>query len=502
MTGSEHTPNTTRRLRLSWGGATHQGRVRTANQDALFADRGLFVVADGMGGHQGGEVAAQIAVRTMSGLTHASMDDFVDAVKACNTAVFEHAVDNPELKGMGTTLTAIAVLGDGKPPRLGLVNVGDSRTYRMRDGELEQLTDDHSYVAELVRRGQLKEGDSHTHPYRNMLTRAVGVADDVDVDTWEIDPVADDRYVLCSDGLVNELTDLEIRQAMLSASTPTDLARTLIERANIAGGRDNITVVVVFVQVDEIPVDDATTEVAAAAAAVETTILPVVDPLETGVVLNTGDPLFDDPVDDADLPVVQTVTDPLAAFELPELDGDDQLPWLSGAARPPAAEPEFSYEPITPAPVAIQPAATAQHAIFDAEIDTTVTAPVPFADPVAAASSRAANGSGWTSPVAITWRTLAVVVVGIIALVGAVAAIGTYARGTYHVAFAGDEVVIYQGRSGGVLWFDPTLEEGSGIFRSQLPEASAAAVAGVVEVSSLEAARDFVDQIRPVASGS
>ena len=217
-----------RRLRLSWGGATHHGRVRAANQDALFADRGLFVVADGMGGHQGGEVASQIAVRSMAGGTHASIDEFVQAVEASNRAVWDHAVEHPDLKGMGTTLTAIAVLGDDRPPKLGVVNVGDSRTYRWRAGEFEQLTDDHSYVAELIRRGQLSEHEASTHPYRNMLTRAIGVADEVDVDRWEIVPEAGDRFVLCSDGLINELDDLEIRQAVGSIDEPVALARMLI----------------------------------------------------------------------------------------------------------------------------------------------------------------------------------------------------------------------------------------------------------------------------------
>ena len=167
------TAEPSRRLRLSWGGATHHGRVRAANQDALFADRGLFVVADGMGGHRGGEVASQIAVRSMAGGRHATMDEFVDSVAASNRAVWDHSVENPELKGMGTTLTAIAVLGDGRPPQLGVVNVGDSRIYRWRDGELQQLTDDHSYVAELIRRHDHPEGE----PFRVVVAAYPSVED-------------------------------------------------------------------------------------------------------------------------------------------------------------------------------------------------------------------------------------------------------------------------------------------------------------------------------------
>ncbi|NOX31483.1 MAG: Stp1/IreP family PP2C-type Ser/Thr phosphatase [Actinobacteria bacterium] len=352
-----------RRLRLSWGGATHQGRVRDNNQDALFADRGLFVVADGMGGHQGGEVASQIAVRTMAGAGHGSLVDLVAAVESSNTAVWEYAENKPELKGMGTTLTGIAVLGDGRPPRFGVVNVGDSRIYRVRDGEIEQITDDHSYVAELVRRGQLNEDESHTHPYRNMLTRAIGVAETVDVDTWEIDPIAGDKFVLCSDGLVNELEDSEILDVFGRVDDPSELARTLIEGANGAGGKDNVTVVAVFVEVDDVeepPIEaperdtsPTTSDTGIISPIEDTAAIPVIgdladaetpaaeasdiDSADPGVatleaVGASDDPLFSQPVHEDDLPVVAERSDALAEFELPALDNDSPLPWLADGA--------------------------------------------------------------------------------------------------------------------------------------------------------------------------
>ena len=636
-----------RRLRLSWGGATHHGRVRAANQDALFADRGLFVVADGMGGHRGGEVASQIAVRSMAGGRHATMDELVESVEASNRAVWDHSIEHPDLKGMGTTLTAIAVLGDGRPPQLGVVNVGDSRIYRWRERELQQLTDDHSYVAELIRRGQLSENDAATHPYRNMLTRAVGVAEDVDVDHWEIAPEAGDRFVLCSDGLVNELDDLEIRQAIGSIDDPARLARTLIDRANVAGGRDNVTVVVVFVEVDEVPppvvappvdesapvseptgvlpaldgaditeadtpvdvealdaaaVDDEPdegvgNEVAAAtgvlaAEALDDAAASVTDSLSGLPDLGEGDTLddvfgdadvatptvdddaptvdveaetepneiattaavaataspFDAPGDD-DLPDITARNDALSGYELPDLDGDGPLPWLSDGAEADPAEadpadededesddggagviiaagaaaaaasvtdvdaeqestpvdtpPEPEPEPAPDFATTQQPAVAAplidvggSPGVFDDEaVATDPNSTIVFTDPVAEVEPE--PRTGWRAPVPVTWAALAAVVVGIIAVVGAMYAVGVYARGTYHVAFAGDEVVIYQGRSGGVLWFDPTLEEGSGIFRSQLADGTVADVEGVVEVSSLEAARTYVDGIRP-----
>ena len=249
--------SSSQRLRLSWGGATHQGQVRPVNEDALFADRGLFVVADGMGGHQAGEVASRITVKTLAGREHHSMGDLVTSVGAANTAVFEHASSSDQYKGMGTTLTALSVIGDGKPPMLGLVNVGDSRVYRMRDGALAQLTEDHSYVAELVRRGQISEAEAETHPYRNMLTRAIGVGDSVDVDQWELEPYGGDIYLLCSDGLTNEIEEDEILAVLSTSEDPTEAARELITRANRAGGRDNVTVVIVMVDVEDVEPEPA-----------------------------------------------------------------------------------------------------------------------------------------------------------------------------------------------------------------------------------------------------
>jgi serine/threonine protein phosphatase PrpC len=149
-----------RRLNLSWGAATDQGRVRTTNQDAMHTDSGLFAVADGMGGHQGGEVAANIAVRTLSSAKHDSLENFESAFVEANRVVHQTALTKPNLHGMGTTLTAIAVLGATDSRHFAIANVGDSRIYRFNDAEFEQLTLDHSYVAELVRREEITEADA------------------------------------------------------------------------------------------------------------------------------------------------------------------------------------------------------------------------------------------------------------------------------------------------------------------------------------------------------
>ena len=259
----EHAPHL--RLHLSWGGYTHKGRVRDVNQDALHAEAGLFAVADGMGGHQGGEVAAQLAMQVMATSPRSSAEELVQAIRAANRAVFDQAGERSELAGMGTTVVSMAVIDTDEATLAVLASVGDSRVYRWRAGDLEQLTTDHNYVAELVRRGELSPNAAATHPYRNMLTRAVGVEPDVAVDMRieTLDP--GDRYVLCSDGLTNELSDHAIATVLRRQPDPTDAARELIRLANEAGGRDNITALIVDVSVD--PLDEESVTAAAAITA-------------------------------------------------------------------------------------------------------------------------------------------------------------------------------------------------------------------------------------------
>ena len=246
-----------RRLRLTWGGATDQGRIRANNQDAMYADPGLFVVADGMGGHQGGEVAANLAVRTMANAERSNRGQLREAISEANRVVHETALEEPELHGMGTTLTALAVSQEADSHQFVVLNVGDSRIYRHRNGELQQLTEDHSYVAELVRRGELDDQAAEVHPYRNMLTRAIGVHAEVDIDEWLLEPVTGDRFMLCSDGLTNELADIEIAEQLGLDQDPGTTAKALVGLANNRGGRDNSTVLIVDVHVEVIDSDDA-----------------------------------------------------------------------------------------------------------------------------------------------------------------------------------------------------------------------------------------------------
>jgi protein phosphatase len=234
---------------LRWGAATDVGRVRTNNEDALFTSDRLFAVADGMGGHQGGEVASTVALSTLDErFTEPSTEGLVAAARIANEAVFERAADDPELRGMGTTLVAIAPIADSDA--LAWINVGDSRLYLLRDGALTQISEDHSLVQEAVRAGDLTPEEALVHPQRNIVTRALGIDPEVDVDGDQVDSFAGDRYVLCSDGLYEFVDDDRIAATLRRLDDPTEASSELVRLANEGGGRDNITVVVVDVAGD------------------------------------------------------------------------------------------------------------------------------------------------------------------------------------------------------------------------------------------------------------
>jgi serine/threonine protein phosphatase PrpC len=168
---------------LRSGSATDTGLVRSVNQDLAVETGTLFAVADGMGGHAGGEVAARLAVDTMTIAFGAKPTGtgLSEAVSEANAVVYEHSMENPELRGMGTTMTAAALVNEDGRDLIALVNVGDSRSYRFHDGELVQITVDHSLAEEMVRTGEITESEAAVHPHRHILTRALGVADEVAV---------------------------------------------------------------------------------------------------------------------------------------------------------------------------------------------------------------------------------------------------------------------------------------------------------------------------------
>ncbi len=230
-------------------GRSDVGRVRSGNEDALLIGRTVFAVADGMGGHRGGEVASATALEPLAALDGRRFDDadtalaaLTDAVVRANAAVSERSHAEPDLEGMGTTLTAVLV--DGRDAHL--VHVGDSRAYLARGGTFVQLTDDHTLVQTLLDQGRITADQVASHPHRSVITRAVGVGDDVEIDGMRLTLRDGDRLLLCSDGLSGVVDDEQIARTV-AEHDPDAAVGLLVDAANAAGGPDNVTVVLLTV---------------------------------------------------------------------------------------------------------------------------------------------------------------------------------------------------------------------------------------------------------------
>jgi PPM family protein phosphatase len=247
-------------------GSTDTGRKRRRNEDAFVCEPPLFAVADGMGGAQAGEVASGLAAAALrEGSGDGGGERRVTAlIQEANRRVHDRATTDAAASGMGTTITVALVEADG---RVAFGHVGDSRAYLLRDGRLDQLTDDHSLVAELVRRGELSPAEAEVHPQRSVITRALGTDPDVDVDTFSVEARVDDVFLICSDGLSSYVDGGEIEQIMSSHRGNLEAgARSLIAAANRGGGEDNITAVLFSVGSNGEP-DERTREYATVPAA-------------------------------------------------------------------------------------------------------------------------------------------------------------------------------------------------------------------------------------------
>jgi PPM family protein phosphatase len=393
--------------------ATDVGRVRTNNEDASLVLGGVFAVADGMGGHRAGEVASHLAIEAMenaftSAEARPSVDELVESVRRANVAIIEESLTNPERRGMGTTITALAPIEVEGEETLAVLNVGDSRTYRLHDGELEQLTEDHSLVQEMVRDGRLSPEEATVHPQRNIVTRALGVEPDLDVDLITVTPYTGDRFLLASDGLFDEISDSDIAGVLRRAADPEAAAAELVRLAVESGGRDNVTVVVVDV------VDDGGRAESASAA----------------------------------------------------LDGDKTVALPVMTASPAAAEPAGAPD------------------VAAAADDASTETPAPPGTEAGEPPARRRR---------ITWRVALFGMVILLIGVVAAAAIWWQARNTFYVGFDDGEVAVFRGRAGGVLWFEPTVEESTGIRRSEVPAARRRAIEDGVERSSLAGAQAYVE---------
>lgn len=235
---------------LLHGSVSDVGRVRDHNEDAAVARPGLYVVADGMGGHAAGEVASALTAESLAeldGKEARSVDDVLAAVRRANEQIVARARQDPGCDGMATTVTGLVLVsGEGKGRWL-VFNVGDSRVYRHAAGELTQVTVDHSEVQELVTAGYLTPEQARVHPLRNTVTRCLGRPRLPPVDTWLLPVTPGEAFVVCSDGLPGELTDAQVAEALAEGGLPQQVADRLARRAVALGGRDNLTVVVVRV---------------------------------------------------------------------------------------------------------------------------------------------------------------------------------------------------------------------------------------------------------------
>lgn len=433
------------------GAATDVGQLRQVNQDSILEADGLFAVADGMGGHRGGEVASEVAIDALRARFVArTTDALVDAVQDANEAVVTRASTDSDLKGMGTTLCALArvQLDDGEEC-LAIVNVGDSRAYLLKAGETElvQISEDHSLVATLERGGQLTREEAAVHPQRNILTRALGIDQRVLVDSFQLLPVRGDRYLLCSDGLFNEVDEATIGQILHDATDLGAAAQKLVDLANEGGGRDNISVVIVEV------IDDA----------------------------GHADLLADRSDDHRVIEVVHG----------PERVGDpaDEL------AMSAAASASVTAPPVPPAP-----AGPGTGAADASNGGVTVSAPVApgGATPTTDAPAGAPGPQAVAAPPArtrFTWR-VAVFLVALIAVFGIAAyTVQWIADNTYYVAVEDGKVVIFQGRPGGLLWTQPKVAETTSIELSAVPVEFRADIEKGKDQPSLEEARAYLQRI-------
>jgi serine/threonine protein phosphatase PrpC len=228
--------------RFRVGARTDVGKVRKGNEDSYMAREPLFAVADGMGGHRGGDVASKLALDTLKKAAKGSTA-LPEVVKEANEAVFRKAAGDRALTGMGTTLTAVLAEGE----HLRLAHVGDSRAYLVRDGELQRITKDHTLVERMVDEGRITREDAEIHPQRSILTRALGVDEEVQIDQATIEARPGDRVVLCSDGLTGMVGEDRILEILSQNDDPQTASDALVDAANEAGGVDNVTVVVIDV---------------------------------------------------------------------------------------------------------------------------------------------------------------------------------------------------------------------------------------------------------------
>lgn len=242
-------------LAVRCGSRTDVGCVRSNNEDGLVIGDRLWSVADGMGGHAAGQVASRLVIGALAGLDDGeplSQERVLEALASAHELVVSYGQKHPLTRGLGTTATGLALVGDGEETRWLIFNIGDSRVYHLADGGLSRITVDHSEVEELVAEGIVTREQARTHPMRNIITRSIGAPVPPCVDVWTL-PIRLERFVVCSDGLTGELEDDQITAILRANPDPQDAADALVGAALESGGRDNVTVIVLDVDPDAAP---------------------------------------------------------------------------------------------------------------------------------------------------------------------------------------------------------------------------------------------------------
>ena len=433
-------------IRIEAAAATHVGRVRETNQDRALVTGQLAAVADGMGGHAGGDKAAALAIAELSGVRGTvSADRLIKVVQAANRRIFKVA-SAPELRGMGTTIVAAVV--DNTSGVMSLINVGDSRGYQFRNGVLRQVTEDHSLVEDLLRSGRLTEAEAKVHPQRNIVTRVLGIGEAVDVDLFSINLEVGDRYVLCSDGLTNEVDNQGIVDLLERFPSAADAADELVSLAVQNGGRDNVTVAVV----DILPAqDDDQTEAARTRGQRETQeIAPVVAP-DAG---SLGGPALPDADGESIVGDSTGTTQTLLKDDPSDLFQDGAGNKHEGTEPGDAQPDDVGAEP------------------------GSVTVPD--------------QGNGPRSRLRSVMFVAAVIGVALLAVLTS----SWYARSSWYADDLDGEVVILRGRPGGFLWYDPAVVVETGIDVAELDGTAHELLTSQSSWPSLADASEFVDNLK------
>ncbi len=443
--------------------ASDTGRIRKNNQDSYLADGIVFAVADGMGGHVGGEIASKLAIDVFKDAFSDSQEysNIVEVVRQANSAILAKASNEPKLAGMGTTLCLLSVANNGKD-KLDLVNVGDSRGYLFRAGELYQLTDDHTLVSEMLKSGDISKDQAGSHRAKHILTRALGVDPDVEIDHWTIDPKVNDLYLLCSDGLTNEMADPEIGQVLAKPESAESMAQELVEVALANGGSDNVTCIVVQVKgVSSAP--------SLLSGADKTRIVELPSQTKLRERLQSATHSFGADMVERDRFIAVTQIQKEKLDEAKDRRGQENVRKFTGPA------------------VRVNPVNQVNQVISSSAPRSPELLAIPTPLPKRTTERRFRLGS--------LLRSLVFLLVLVVVVAFGVSAIGIYANHSYFVGLDHSNVAIYRGRPGGLLWYNPSLVEDTQLTTKQVaPYHLPDLTKGIVE-SSLSAATVYVTNL-------